>query len=187
MKKFWTNPWTITIGGVLLSFALSVLRDLVKGIKTLSTVKIVFSAIWRAIIAFLNFDLKVWWVLIGIAVILAILWIVLKRDKENEEKLLEENKRPDFTSYTEDHFRTWKWSWEWKYNTYMGEWNVDNLKAHCPKCDTPMQHDLAETAFECPRCQYGSYYEDHEVSSQVKAVIIDNIKRKQKAVHCYET
>ena len=176
MKKFWKSPWTISIGTAIFAFLLTVLRDLLQGKRILSTIGNILSAVWRAILAFLNFNLKAWWVLIGIAAIIAILWIISKLDEKGCE-----NKKPDFTSYTEDHFRTWKWSWEWKYSSYMEKWHVDNLMAHCPKCDTPMQHDQFESVFQCPRCQYRTQYDGHETSPQVEAVIIDNLNRKLKS------
>ena len=67
MKKFLKNPWVLAIGstvigGVLLSFVL----DWIKGVDWLSTLKTVVNFIINAVVAFLNFELKVWWVLVAI-------------------------------------------------------------------------------------------------------------------------
>ena len=79
MKRFIKNPWglgigTTVIGGVLLSFVL----DMIKGVDWLSTLKTVVKFITDAIIAFLNFELKVWWVLVAIALIVLVLIIIAK-------------------------------------------------------------------------------------------------------------
>lgn len=181
MKKFWKNPWTISIGTAIFAFLLTILRDLLKGKRILSTIWSILSAVWRAILTFLNFNLKVWWVLLGIAAVIAILWLLSKFDEKSSE-----SKKPEFTSYTEDHFRTWKWSWKWEFSSYQKKWHVSNLVAHCPKCDTPMQHDQFEETYQCPRCRYTSQYDEHETRSQVEAVIIDNLNRKEKAGEQHE-
>ena len=181
MKKFWKNPWTISIGTAIFAFFLTVLSDLLQKKRILSTIGRILSVIWKAIFAFLNFDLKVWWILVGIASIFFVLWIIAKFDNKSND-----NKEPDFLKYTEDHFRTWKWSWEWEFSDYQQKWHVSNLVAHCPKCDTPMQHDQFEDVFQCPRCEYIFRYDSHETSSQVEAVIIDNLNRKKKAGGQYE-
>lgn len=181
MKKFWKNPWTISIGTAIFAFLLTILRDLLQEKQIFSTIGSILSSVWRAVLLFLNFNLKVWWVLIGIAVIIAILWLIATLDEKNSE-----NNKPGFTSYTEDHFRTWKWSWEWEFSTYMKKWHIVNLTAHCPKCDTPMQHDRFEDVFQCPRCRYTAEYDGHETKSQVEAVIIDNLNRREKAGEQHE-
>ena len=74
MKKFIKNPWvlgigTTVIGGVLLSFVM----DWIKKVDWLSTLKTVLHFVGNAIAAFLNFELKVWWVLVVLALLFAAL------------------------------------------------------------------------------------------------------------------
>lgn len=69
MKKFLKSPWTIGISTTLLGFILTVGYDLIKGKQVFTTIGKFFSMLWSWIITFLTLDLKVWWVLLGIAVL----------------------------------------------------------------------------------------------------------------------
>ena len=79
MKKWAKNPWvlgigTTVIGGVLLSLLL----DWIQGIDWLSTFKNVMGFIFNGVVSFLNFEIKVWWLLIAIAIIVVGLFVVAK-------------------------------------------------------------------------------------------------------------
>ena len=171
MKRFLKSPWIISIASTLLGFILTVVYDLIKEQQILTTVGNIFSTLWNWIIDVLTFKLKVWWVLLGIASLLTFLFIMYKISE------LKEPTRPEYTNYTQDHFRTWKWSWKWEWNNYEKEWNIVRLQAHCPKCNTPMTPGLYEDYYQCPRCHYQSVYDNHDKSYEVKVVIIDNISR----------
>ena len=100
MKKLLKSPWTISIASALLSFLLTVLYDLIKGKQILSTVGSILTVIWNAVVTFLTFNLKVWWVIVGIAVILFVIYVIASVSNKNGVL------KPDFTSYTEDRFGT---------------------------------------------------------------------------------
>lgn len=79
MKKFLKNPWTLgigttVIGGVLLSFVM----DWINKVDWLSTLKAVLQFVGNTIVAFLNFELKVWWVLVVLVLLFAALLIYVK-------------------------------------------------------------------------------------------------------------
>ena len=107
MKKFIKNPWvlgigTTVIGGVLLSFAL----DWIKGVDWLSTLRTVISHIVNAIVVFLNFELKVWWLLVAIALLAGTLIVV--------SRILDAKKKSTplhFLSYTKDSILGYVWEW----------------------------------------------------------------------------
>lgn len=84
MKKWAKNPWvlgigTTVIGGVLLSLLL----DWIQGIDWLSTFKNVMRFIFNGVVSFLNFEIKVWWLLIAIAIIVVGLFVVAKISGNN--------------------------------------------------------------------------------------------------------
>ena len=62
------------MGGVLLSLLL----DWIQGIDWLSTFKNVIRFIFNGVVAFLNFEIKVLWLLIAIAIIVVGLFVVAK-------------------------------------------------------------------------------------------------------------
>lgn len=173
MKKFLKSPWTIGISTTLLGFILTIGYDLIKGKQVFTTIGKFFSMLWRWIITFLTLDLKVWWVLLGIAVLFFVLYAVAKISEPKEQV------KPAFTNYTQDRFRLWKWSWNWEWSSYHKQWHVANLHAHCPQCDTPMNHDQYEDVFQCPRCHFRAEYDNHEKSYEVETVIIDNLNRQK--------
>lgn len=172
MKKFLKSPYTITIlGGLIVLIIWSLISDYMSGDKLLTMFSTILTSVYGVIIAFLNFNIKVWWLLLGITGIVVVLIIAGRKPQEETE--------PEFKKYTQDRFRTWKWSWNWTFSNYKRGWHVSNLRAHCPKCDTPMQHDQYEGVFQCPRCCFQSQYDNHEKSHEVEAVIIDNLDRKK--------
>lgn len=171
VKKIWKSPWTIAIVSAFLAPIATIIIDAIMKKPFLSTLWSVIRTLWSWIITFLTFDLKVWWVLLGICVIIGIFFVIAKISDAKQE-----DKEPEFLSYKNDTFCSWKWSWEWQLFNRDKKWHVVNLKAHCPKCDTPMFHDSYETSFQCPRCNYQSRYgEEHKRSQEVEAIIIDNL------------
>lgn len=169
-KEFFLNPWVVTIGGGVILLVLPGIWDWIQKKKFLTTLKTIIGFLWKLLINFLNLQLRVWWILVAVAIIVFALWIIVKiKDQVNE---------PDFLKYTEDRFSQWKWSWNWELG-YNKKWHVDNLMAHCPQCDTPMQHDTYEDYFRCPRCGFDTY-DVRQNSSAVGAVIHDNLRRTEK-------
>ena len=96
IKNFLMNPWTVSIGAGLIVLFVTIAIDLITAVSILSTLKKVITAIWTGILAFLNYKLKVWWVLIGMAVVVFGLYLYV-RYIEYEQKLKENNK-PRFWS-----------------------------------------------------------------------------------------
>ena len=175
MKKFFKSPWVIGIGTTVVGgVILSIVLDLIKEVSILSTLGTVIKTVWGWIISFLTFELKVWWVLLGIVVIIIVLLVISKVADSKEETL------PKFLSYKEDKFDSWKWTWDWGFNRYDYKWHIKDLKAHCPKCDTPMFHDAHDTNFQCPRCSYKTDYRTKfKRRREVEAIIIDNLNRRE--------
>ena len=173
MRRFRKSTWALALVPVILSAILTAIYDAIKDKPILSTLWIWIKTFCSWVVSFLNFELKVWWVLLGIALIIFVLFIIIKLS-ENTDKF-----KPEFASYKEDIFAGWKWSWEWHFNTYKGSWQVDNLQAHCPECDTPMFHDDYDRNFQCPRCGFRTdCFSEHKNRHEVEAIIIDNVNRK---------
>lgn len=173
MKRFTKNPWvlgigTTVIGGILLSFVL----DLINGVDWLSTLKAVLKFIIDAIIAFLNFELKVWWVLVAIALLVIILIIITKflDAKENYTP------KP-FMSYTKDFIMGFNWEWEYR-KTYEGNYTISNLHPVCSKCGMILkQSGMYKQEMKCLRCNTAKKWEDHYLTD-AQLLIVDNIKKR---------
>lgn len=173
MKKFLKNPWVITIGstvigGVLLSFVL----DWIKGVDWLSTLKTVVDCIVKAIVAFLNFELKVWWVLVAIALLLIALAIYSKvLDAKEKDKPI------PFLDYTSDFILDYSWEWDYE-KTSDGKYTIAHLHPVCSNCGMTLKQDgRYGTQVRCLRCNTKMQW-DNSYLYDANLLIEDNIKKK---------
>ena len=173
MKKFLKNPWVLAIGstvigGVLLSFVL----DWIKGVNWLSTLKTVGNFIGNAIVAFLNFELKVWWVLVAIALLFVAL-IIYSKILDAKEK----NNPIPFLSYSKDSALGYTWEWEYR-KTYDGKNTITNLRPICSKCGMILRrgHTVYGMEMKCLRCNTTNRWEDYYLTD-AQMLLEDNIKK----------
>jgi len=175
IKKWLKSSWGISIGTAIFSFLLTLGYDVLKDKPVFSTIWMILKAIGKFFVAFLNFELKVWWIIVGIIIIIGIIYALYKGyDKKEETK-------PAFLKYKNDYFKHWRWSWEWKWSDYKNAWCVSNLTAHCPKCDTAMVDHSSYydgIRFACPRCNFTAFDNECDQIGNVERVIIDNLNRK---------
>jgi len=172
MKKFWASPWTIGIGTSFIGFLFTVIYDLVKDKSIFSTIWSIIKWIWNLIISFLNLNIKVWWLLIGIAVLFLVLFLIAKYyDFKNENE-----NSAGFLKYTKDTIQGWSWEWNWQKDWY-GKYDVENLHPVCSSCGTPLVRDEDFYGnLKCLRCNrnYNNHFPD---LNHVKMIIIDNARR----------
>lgn len=173
MKKFAKNPWvlgigTTIIGGVLLSFLL----DWIKGINWLSTLKSFFEVIVNALMAFLNFELKVWWVLVAIVFVIVAFFVIAKIYDAKSK-----NDTPAFSSYTKDCVLGYMWEWEYAKN-FEGKYTISNLHPVCSKCGMRLKQDGAYgREMTCLRCNTNKSWKDSYLTD-AQMLIEDNVKKK---------
>lgn len=174
LKTFWGNPWTVAIGSGLVLSLLSVIIDVINKERLFSTIIRVFLAIWAAVIIFLNFELKVWWVLIGVSVLFLALYLWAKYLDLKQSA----QREPEFTKYTQDMILGYKWKWSWEKNYYDGKYRIGNLHPICEKCDTPLTYSNNGCGrLTCLRCQQ-IYWKELPAFDNVKMMISDNVRRK---------
>lgn len=158
--KWLKTPIGIGVGTTILGFALTVCYDFLKDKPVLTTIMNALKIIEN----FLNLELKIWWILLGILVLVLILIVVSSCDMFTA----------DWFAYTKDEIMGWKWEWEWE-KCSNGMYGATDLHPICPICETPLcSEDNGHTI--CPRCR-------HTVSSKapdysiVESMIKDNIKK----------
>ena len=78
MKRLLKHPVIVAIIPVILSFILTVLYDMVKNRQLLSTAKNILSFIINCVTSFLQFNIKVWWIVVAMVIIIGILFILFK-------------------------------------------------------------------------------------------------------------
>lgn len=172
MKKFMKNPWVLAIGstvigGVLLSFVL----DWINGVDWTTTIKIVIQFIANTIIAFLNFELKVWWLLIAVALFVLVLFVIAKYYDAKSK-----NEKPSFLNYTKDSVLGYTWEWEYS-KGYDGKYTIKNLHPVCSKCGMILkQGGVYGLQMECLRCNKTQQWKD-SLRDDARILIEDNIKK----------
>jgi hypothetical protein len=174
-NKGWIkSPWTISIGTAVFSFLLTVIYDYSKSKPVFSTIFQILNKLLKFILLVLNFNIKVWWLLIGIIIVIAIIYLIISI-KSNETN------KPDFYYYRDGKLKFWRWSWEWKFNYAKNAWCISNLTAHCPKCDTPLVDNLSGygISVECPRCDFRARDSQCEEPHKIEMLILDNVERKR--------
>ena len=174
MKKFLKNPWVLTIGstvigGVLLSFVM----DWINKVDWLSTLKVVLRFIGNAIVAFLNFELKVWWLLVALALLFVALLIYIKI-LDTKQK----NAPIPFLSYTKDSVLGYSWEWEYR-KTSDGRYTINNLHPVCSRCGMILRqgHTVYGMEMKCLRCNTTNKWEDYYLTD-AQMLLEDNIKKR---------
>lgn len=170
-KKFFMNPWTISLGSGLLVLLITIAIDLITAEKIFSTIFTVLSSVLNGILAFLNFKLKVWWVITGIAALVFALYLW---SKYLDSKKMEQND-PAFLEYTKDYILGYHWKWRWEKN-FDGQYEIQNLHPICSECETPLTRDYGYGQMHCLRCNkmfQKTLPDDYEV----KMLISDNANR----------
>lgn len=172
MKKFLKSPWTISIATALFAFFLILIYDLVKGKHILSTIGSILVVIKNAIITFLTFDLKVWWVIVALLILFVILYFVYKYYDYKDSVTL----KPDFLKYTKDTIQGWSWEWIWQKDN-GGNYYVEDLHPICPICNTPLViSDNYDGSSKCLRCER-NFKKELPYLDHIEMLIKDNVRR----------
>lgn len=172
-REHWIkSPWTISIGTATFSLLLTMGYDFLKEKPVLTTVWVVIKWIANLIWAVLNFNLKVWWI-IGSVFLFILITILINRFKKKETL------KPVFYAYREDRLKRWKWTWDWNFSKSENAWLVSGMKAHCPKCDTPMinHSSIYSLSYLCPRCDFRADDSDCDDPNKIEMIILDNVDR----------
>lgn len=172
-KSFWKNPWTVSIGSGLIVLVITVIIDMITAEKVFSTIKTILSIALKALLAFLNFELKMWWLLIGVAALIFALWICVKHQDSKQSVPTE----PQFLEYKQDTLLGYKWKWTWG-KDYFGKYSIEDLYPICMKCSTPLTYNCTGYGrLKCLRCDE-VYQKALPEEDDVKMLICDNVRRK---------
>lgn len=172
-KAFWKNPWTVSIGSGLVVLVITVIIDMITAEKVFNTIRNIFSFALKVLLVFLNFELKMWWLLIGVAALIFVLWIFIKY-KDSRHLVSDE---PQYLEYKQDTLVGYKWKWTWRKN-YFGEYSIEDLHPICMKCSTPLTYNYTGYGrLKCLRCG-AVYQQELPEEEDVKMLIADNVRRK---------
>ncbi len=170
MKKFWKSAWGIALGTALFSFMLTLLSDCLAEKPVFSTIVSIITTVIDKIVFVLNFNLKLWWVLL-VLVVLFVLRICYANIRANADT---PKAKPSFMDYTEDVIDGWHIKWFWE-KDYSGLYGISSIYPICNHCKTPLIRQSFEP-LSCPRCKrryHKTFPDDH----QFKVMIHDNIDK----------
>lgn len=167
IKKILKNPWTLGIGTTLIGgILLSLITDRIKGVNWLSTMTYAVQIVVNAIIAFMNFEVKVWHIVSVILVLFVILSLFVKVLQDKEK-----NSRISFLDYTTDFYSGFSWKWTYSKN-WEGKYEITDLHPICSKCGMALKQDGAwGDQMKCLRCNTtrpwkSMYLEDARIAHQ---------------------
>lgn len=171
MKRILKHPVIVAIIPVILTFILTVLYDMVKNRQLLSTAKNILFFIINCITSFFQFNIKVWWIIVAVVIIIGILFILVKiGDAKNYN-----TSTPSWMQYEKDYIKGWNWEWKWRQNSF-GQYYVDELHPVCSDCGSPLVYSDDHYCFECVRCNR-MFQQELPETDHVKMLISDNAKR----------
>lgn len=173
MKKFMKNPWVVGIGTtVISSLLLTLINDWINKVDWLTTLKAVLRFIGNAIVTFLNFELKVWWLLVALALLFAalLIYVIILDTKQKNIPI-------PFLSYTTDSALGYTWEWEYR-KTSDGRYTINNLHPVCSRCGMILkQGGMYGWEMKCLRCNTTHQWKD-DYLSDAQMLIEDNIKKR---------
>lgn len=106
LKKLFRNPLFITVfGGIVSTVASSLIVSKVQSISIVDAIGTVVGNIYRFLIKVLLFEIPVWIILVGIALIIFALYIVAKIQDSKVQNPIQD--------YTEDIIDGIRWQWNW--------------------------------------------------------------------------
>lgn len=165
ISKIWKDP----VGSALISASIIGVLGYLSNLWTNGRVLYALDIVWDWIFAFLFFRIAIIWIVLGIIIIIAGLYVYV-----NLRQKFEQSNGIPFLSYTEDIFDGYKFRWNYT-KDYFGKYKINNLQLLCPKCETPMHSNYH--GCDCPRCNHDVYNSDLKANEKIAAIIVDNINR----------
>lgn len=156
MRKHLKHPLSVgIIGGALATIITTPIVAIMNKIKWDEALSLIFSTIGNWILAILNFNIKLWWLLVaGIILFFIVKWIITRE---------QDSPTSSIQNYRSDVIDGILWNWEW-YRNYSGHYTLssNSLSPICNHCKT----DLRETrmgygsGLTCSYCHFSKHIED---------------------------
>lgn len=144
MKK--SVKWFFGIAGsLLLGVFSSFIYDAVKSYPFAKTLDGWWTAVKSAMIDATHAEVRIWIVLLVVVALAGLWWLISK--STSALKISE----PDYLNYVQEKFDSYLWKWNWE--KIDGYWDIINLSAYCPICETPLTYanSFGIQYLTCPR------------------------------------
>ena len=168
MKKFMSNPWVIGIGSTAIG---GLVVWWLTNAECLNTINALICFATNTGLAFLNFELKVWWVLVAIVLVAVLFFIMAKYSGVQAEREF-----PTFLHYTKGSAVGYMWEWSYE-KTIDGKYAISGLHPVCPECGMRLKQDgVYGQEMRCLRCNKTLRWKD-SLLTDARMLIEDNIRR----------
>lgn len=163
-RKFFKNPWVITIGGTAIGTILaSIILKTNLFIEAFKVIWKFFKLVWEF------FTLKLT-LPVGIFILIILFWtfiiLIFIRSILGGKK----DTLPSFLEYRKDKFDGIVWRWEYGFSDYDKKFNIDKLTPFCPKCDCNLRKD-GYKSFSCPNCNFECIQYEKSIDDLEKLII----------------
>ncbi|MFB0831511.1 hypothetical protein ACEU2D_18150 [Brevibacillus laterosporus] len=151
MKKLLKHPLiSATLATIIGTAIVTPVVAYINTIKWTEALGLMWSTVINWITLMLNFEIKLWWILVTILVFALIIYLVYKFSSSSTE--------PDFYNYRTDIIDGISWQWIWNYDLYQGKHGIFNLHPICNHCKSELvQYDgyyEFENGIKCITCGY---------------------------------
>gem|GEM_PF-5273298 len=169
-SKWYKSNWTIGIvSSALIPAILTITIDYFKTKPFLTTFGEWWNWSWSLLIFILNFEIKVWWLLVLTTFCFFVIKLIIIRRANKESK---------YPPYNEGLYNNILW--KWRYYDHYGELRIAGLEPHCPKCRTQLNVDssFARVAkLNCIRCKDNIFYFiKFDDTENIEKLILGNIE-----------
>lgn len=169
MSKIKAFIWWI-VSALILGWLSNYFYENTKNIPILKYLFISLKWIYNFIIDFLNFKIKIFWLII-VSVVISII-NKLYESSRNEQL-------PEFIKYEKDVFKSWIWRWKWEASN--DGWNISKLTPYCPIDDIQLINNggFMRVSYYCPKCQkeYNEFNNPVEYTEEIKVLINDKVNK----------
>jgi len=181
IKTFFSNNWVVTIGGGTISgLLILIIVDFYNKTPILTSVKWVFQHLVSFTTLILNYQIKIWWLLLLFLISYILIRIYSSYINSNtSEKEISQDKMDKILKYKADKFLNFTWEWQWILNEKINDYEIKKIRPCCPHPECKYTHmdfdhqSYTSFIYICPKC-----CERTEVRTSIFGSINDLIELK---------
>lgn len=179
-RKFWSETFPGLFGVAVLGGLVVIgISEPAKLSPFFNTIRSAVIWIWTKFLWLMNYPITLWVIIVFVIIRWPVLYLLRSKGETSVSG------QPSYINYTKEKFDKWIWKWQWRWNG--SHYEIDDLHACCPECETPLMKSTSGyhsfSAMTCPRGHapipgvrnWEAYTED---INRVQVLIIDNVNKQ---------
>ena len=184
-EKWYNNNWVSGSGLVIITLMVSGVgyKEIIKKQTITPALSDAFTWVYHTLGSFLNYDVKVWWILSSV-IAGFVIYIILQLNVGNKSSPTLDGfnnfyELPDWLNYKKDKLKKWMWVWDYNYNSISRQYDIVNMRPYCESCKIAMIQDYGYAYCSCPKCdkEYPEPSDYWESEHPIKCLILDKIEK----------